>query len=60
MNIGDNVKVTAYPSQFHNLTGFIVDIMEGSELPYTVVFDKDGIELVDYSFFSEDELEVVS
>lgn len=54
MNIGDEVKVTG--DYFYNNTGFITEIVECSQLPYTVVFDGED----EFNYFAEHELELLS
>lgn len=57
MKVGDEVKVIADYSMYYNNSGYITEILEGSGLPYTVVFD----DTEDFNYFSPDEIyEVVS
>ncbi|WP_391558969.1 hypothetical protein [Robertmurraya sp.] len=54
--ISDQVKVNNEYSGFYNNVGFVTEVLEDSGLPYTLVFDAAD----DFSYFAEDELELIS
>ena len=55
--IGDKVRVNASWSSFYNNIGWIAEVVGGTGLPYTVLFDADEEE---FNYFAEDELELIS
>jgi len=54
MKIGDHVTISTKYSTFDKMTGVIIDIVEGTPLPFTVKLDnpEDDEEM----YFSEEEL----